>query len=252
MEEGAMIALIDADSILYRFAAVNQEVFSWDGENTIIETDIDNAKKGINKMVADILVDTKSDFYEFILSPKRTFRYDVDESYKSNRKEPEVPLYLLPILKEWSIEALGAYTPDYVEADDYVVAKATGNPTLYVMCHIDKDLNQGAGHHYNYNTLEKYDVSQEEADFFFYQQVLEGDYIDGIKGCPKIGKKKSIRLLSDLKPEDYWKGIVEAYEKAGQTEEDALRNARLVRMLRHDEYNLETQAIKLWSPHGTK
>lgn len=247
-----MIALIDADSILYRFAAINQEVFSWDGEENIIETDLELAKEGTRKMVEDILAAARCDSYEFILSPKRTFRYDVDESYKSNRKEPEVPLYLLPPLKEWAADKLGAYTPDYVEADDYVVAKATGNPELYVMCHIDKDLNQGAGHHYNYNTLERYDVSQEEADFFFYQQTLEGDYIDGIKGCPKIGKKKSIRLLSELEPEDYWKGIVEAYEKAGQTEEDAIRNARLVRMLRHNEYNLETQAYTLWSPDGIK
>lgn len=243
-----MIALIDADSIIYRFAAVCQDVFSWDGDNTIVETDEKKAKRELLELLDTILEHTKCDSYEFILSPDRNFRYDVDPSYKSNRKKPEIPLYLIPILKEWATKELGAFTPSYVEADDYVVAKATGNPELYTICHIDKDLNQAAGRHYNYNTQEKYTISQEEADFFFYQQALEGDSIDGIKGCPAIGKKKSIRLLSELDPKDYWAGIVGAYEKAGQTEDDAIRNARLVRMLRHGEYDFETEAITLWSP----
>jgi DNA polymerase-1 len=245
-----MTALIDGDSILYKYASINQEQFDW-GDGIII-TDIDekSAKAGLVNYVTNILSHTKTDDFEFILSPKRTFRYDVLETYKSNRKEPKVPLELLPVLREYATTELNAFTPSYIEADDYVVAKLTTDPSKYIACHIDKDLNQGAGRHYNYYTQEHYTVSEEEADFFFYQQVLEGDYVDGIKGCNKIGRKKAIRILSEAEPIDYWNAVVGAYEKSGQTVEEALVNARLVRMLRAGEYNFDTEEIKLWSPDG--
>jgi hypothetical protein len=42
--------------------------------------------------------------------------------------------------------------------------------------------------------------------------------------------------------------ILEAYIKAGQTEEDALRNTRLARILRPGEYNSTTKEPILWTP----
>ena len=37
-----------------------------------------------------------------------------------------------------------------------------------------------------------------------------------------------------------------AFEKAGLSEEDALENAMLARILRDGEYNNETGEVKLW------
>jgi len=241
-----MICLIDADSILYKYASIYQEVFSWDTENITIETDLATAKKDMVFFIEGIKQKNKCTSYELILSPSRTFRYDVDETYKANRKAPDFPLLLMEPLRDFMISELGAYRCINIEADDYVVAKATGDSDKYIICHIDKDLNQAKGKHYNYNTQEKYTVTEEDADFFFYQQVLEGDSVDNIKGCPGIGRVKALKLLTSVTPDKYWETIVAAYEKAGGTEEDAIRNARLVRMLRHDEYSFETGEIILY------
>lgn len=245
-----MIALIDADSILYKYASIYQEVFSWDNETRIIETDYKMALSEMLDFIEDIKQKTKTSSYELVLSPAKNFRYDIDDTYKANRKLPEYSLELKVPLRDYMVSSLPTYECTNIEADDYVVIKATENQGKYIMCHIDKDLNQAPGLHYNYNTQEKYEVTEEDGDFFFYQQVLEGDSIDNIKGCPGIGKVKALRLLTSITPDKYWEAIVEAYEKAGKTEEDAIRNARLVRMLRHGDYNFETGEIKLWEPYA--
>ncbi|HUW45651.1 MAG TPA: hypothetical protein VMW50_07620, partial [Dehalococcoidia bacterium] len=58
-----------------------------------------------------------------------------------------------------------------------------------------------------------------------------------------VGAKKILE-----KAEDPWEAILEAYIKAGQTEEDALRNTRLARILRPGEYNSTTKEPILWTP----
>ena len=45
-----------------------------------------------------------------------------------------------------------------------------------------------------------------------------------------------------------WDTVVGAFEKAGQTEEDALVNARLAYILQHKDYDNDTKKINLWKP----
>jgi len=45
-----------------------------------------------------------------------------------------------------------------------------------------------------------------------------------------------------------WEKVVEAYKKQKLTYADALLNARLSRILRQEDINLNTGKIKLWSP----
>ena len=74
------------------------------------------------------------------------------------------------------------------------------------------------------------------------EQVLTGDSTDGYSGCPGIGPKRAGGILSKVKNEQYWPAIVETYEAAGCTEEDAIRNLRLANILKADNWNTETQA----------
>ena len=48
---------------------------------------------------------------------------------------------------------------------------------------------------------------------------------------------------------DIWSCIVSAYEKAGLNERDALQQARCARILRHGDFNFETQEVNLWTPN---
>jgi DNA polymerase-1 len=245
-----MKALIDADSIVYKYASIYQDTCIWDDsdeDNVIatVETDFETAKQELDGFIEGIKDITDTDDVVLVLSPKRTFRYDVSEDYKGNRKPPKVPLEMLIPLREYLFEK-GAIEFDNIEADDVCVSRMYKEPGEYVLCHIDKDLNQAVGEHYNYNTQEKYYIDQEIADYWFYAQVLEGDSVDGIKGCPRIGKVRAVKILSAVKPEEYWDTVKSEYEKAGKDEEYLLTQARLVYMLR--DYNEETGSFTLWTP----
>jgi len=245
------IALIDADSICYKYASIYQDTCVWDREDpdnivATVETDLDTAIEEMEGFVEGIIDATDAVDKVLILSPKRTFRYDVDETYKGNRKPPEVPLELLLPLRNYMFEKMGAIVFDEVEADDVCVSRMYQEPGKYILCHIDKDLNQAIGAHYNYNTKEFYMVDQEEADYWFYAQILEGDSVDGVKGCPKIGKVRAAKILAKVKPEEYWETIKAEYEKAGMDYDYLIQQARLVYMLR--DFNEETQEFKLWEP----
>ena len=240
-----MIALIDADSIVYKYASIYQDTTIWDEDTVSIETDLVKAKAEMHAFIDEMLNITRTDSYVLVLSPKRTFRYDVAENYKSNRKPPKAPLEMLIPLRE-ELLSMGALLFDDVEADDVCVTRMYKEPGKYVLCHIDKDLNQAPGKHYNYNTQEKYTIDQESADYWFYSQILEGDSVDGIKGCPGIGKVKTAKILGSVKPEEYWSIIKETYEKAEKDYDYMIQQARLVYMLR--DFNEDTQEFTLWLP----
>lgn len=144
----------------------------------------------------------------------------------------------------------------------------------------DKDFNSIPGLHF---TLKDYkpdgkpnirEISQWEADRFHMMQALAGDRVDGFEGCPGIGMERAAKIIDDpvlLVPEegvktrgrnkgeavtrwmseptrDYWACIVSHYRKQGLTEADALKTARLARILRWGEYDPATQEITLWTP----
>ena len=118
------------------------------------------------------------------------------------------------------------------------------------------------------------EVTQWEADRFHMIQTLAGDAVDGYAGCSGIGMKRAAEIIDNpvrLVPEqgvktrgvnkgegvtrwmaeptrDYWVAIVSQYLKAGMTEADALKTARLARILRHGEYDPSTEELILWTP----
>jgi DNA polymerase-1 len=93
-------------------------------------------------------------------------------------------------------------------------------------------------------------VTELEADYFHMFQTLTGDITDGYKGCPGIGKVKAEKLLNAAmeKDENMWGPVVAAYEKAGLTEDDALRQARLARILRFSDWDNVNKKPILWCP----
>jgi DNA polymerase-1 len=47
-----------------------------------------------------------------------------------------------------------------------------------------------------------------------------------------------------------WEVVLEAFLKSGQGEKEAIRNARMARILREDEFDTDTKEITLWTPEG--
>ena len=105
-------------------------------------------------------------------------------------------------------------------------------------------------------------VDDNYCDRHFYSQVLIGDSTDNIPGCPgigAIGAKKIVNKFNTAEPVECWQEIVGQFEKALKKKNDvrepevvAVQQARLVRILRHGEYNAETRTVDLWTPPTLK
>ena len=94
-------------------------------------------------------------------------------------------------------------------------------------------------------------------------QTLTGDTCDGFPGCPGIGPVKAKKLIDNVGSEAFevynregrdvfhqfmWACIVAAYAKKGRDAQYALTQARVARILRHDDYDFKTGRPILWEP----
>jgi DNA polymerase-1 len=246
-----MKLLVDADIVIFKHACVNEVEFQWTDEVSSKVADIGAAKDGIDFFHEMLLEDTGTTEAIYCFSSEPGFRYDVLPTYKYNRKGVERP-DMLPELREHIEQNYKTKTKPRLEADDVMGVLSTIAPGKYVIATIDKDLKQIPGMHYRWATqwkdAEMFEVSEEEADLYFYRQVLMGDPTDGYKGCPGIGPKRSSKVLKDVTDGKYWEAIVEAYESKGFTEEDALVQARVARILRKDDWDFDNNCHKLWTP----
>ena len=203
------------------------------------------------------------------------FRRDLEPNYKANRTKPKPLGY--SELKAKCLDLPWAVMHEQVEADDLIgifttQLSANNEPTCIVSG--DKDLLQIPGWHYwpkpfweskskqplrewfkRYGMEEStpclFHVPEEAAERFFYCQILAGDSTDGIPGLPgtgMVGAAKEVGKWDITNPVECWQRIVQLFAKKGLDETEAIKQARLVRILRDQEYDLQTSTIKLWTP----
>tara|TARA_R110000822_G_scaffold14172_9_gene50125 strand:+ start:6754 stop:7533 length:780 start_codon:yes stop_codon:yes gene_type:complete len=240
-----MIALVDADSLLYKVGFAIEERVIWNEMEVLAGlelekdesyyTDIKQCYRTFDQLMSNVTCATDCDASFLIFSGTDNFRLSLPTSYKENRKDFRKPTGYREIL-DYAIETYNTKTVNGIEADDYVVWLKMSAPEDYIVCAIDKDvLYQTEGTHYNYHTGEEVEVREKDAIRFAYFQTLVGDSSDGYKGCPGIGAVKAGKLLDGLKTErEMWEAVVAAYEKKGLTEEDALWIMRLANMRQFD------------------
>ena len=108
----------------------------------------------------------------------------------------------------------------------------------------DKDMRQIPGKLYDFK--ETVEITPDEGARWHLIQTMAGDNTDGYSGVPGIGIKRAEQIF---KLKGYtWKAVVEAFEEKGFTEEDALINAQLARILTTDDYHHEKKEPILWTP----
>jgi len=89
-------------------------------------------------------------------------------------------------------------------------------------------------------------VNKEEGAKWHLIQSISGDQTDGYGGVPGIGVKRAEALF---KENGYsWRTVVNAFKDKDLSEEDALVNARLAKILTKDDYDFKQKRPILWSP----
>jgi DNA polymerase-1 len=255
--------LIDADVIAYEFANVAQDVIDWgDGEEPAVSMlPIEDVTPGIKQRIEHLQDRCNGDDVILCLTPSpdvNNFRKKLLPTYKANRG---IKPLLLPAVREWMQANYRTYLRDGLEGDDCMGILST-HPTLIpgtkIIVSIDKDMKSIPGLLFNpkHDTLLR--VSQTDADHWHMYQTLVGDSTDNYKGCPGIGDVKATRLLQAAINQSahlcgtmtacVWPAIVDAFVAKGLTEEDALVQARVARILRHTDYDFKRKEPILWQP----
>lgn len=245
--------LIDADMYAYKACTSVEKEIDWGNNLYTFHVDLEEAKAYVEDAIEySIESALQKHKYSGKYSPilcftddnGRNFRKKILPTYKANRgKKP----LAYAALKKYLKDTYDSCQIDYLEADDClgILSTLQNYKDNCIMISGDKDINTLAGYHYDFIKDEYYHVSQEEADVFFLQQVLTGDTTDGYSGCPSVGKVTAARLL---KESPTWETVVKTYEKKGLTEEDALVQARVARILRSTEYDFKTGSVIMWKP----
>lgn len=245
--------LIDGDLLLYRAASACECEMKWDDDVWLLHGNVEEAKDLFKSALDGITNALGSNSITMCLSDRENFRKKLTDTYKSKRKETRKPVVFKPLM-DWVIKEFDPIIKPQLEADDVLGILAT-HPDYkdkVIVVSEDKDLQTLPCNLYRQGELKK--ITPEEADYFWMFQTLTGDATDGYSGCPGIGPKKAEVILRSFQWANglsVWNHVVSAFRKEGLTEDDALLQARLARILRYEDWDITKQEVKLWSPSKT-
>ena len=242
--------LIDADVLAFEASVIAEESIEWKEEMWTVHADMALAKARIVNRVEEFKEKLQADDIVMALTDRANYRRILNPDYKSNRSKSRLPIILKQV-KKWIIEEMDGQLWPNLEADDVISILATDKKMdeETIIVSIDKDFKSVPGIYYDFNKDETHHVSQEDADRYHLIQTLTGDATDGYSGVPKVGAVTAKRLLDK---EGYdWDVVKKCYEDVGLTENDALMNAWMARLLQADNYCFRTNTIKkLWTPRN--
>jgi DNA polymerase-1 len=199
----------------------------------------------VQRKIKEIIRDTWATKYYLCFSGPDNFRKKLYPDYKKNRtRKPMCYGYLRD--KLFTTDPCISY--DVLEADDVMgIMQTSGKYGNTMIVSDDKDMLTIPGKHWRGGVV--ITVTEEGAYRNFLTQVLTGDTADGYPGCRGIGKVKAQRILdSCVGFGAMWLSVVGAYMNEGMTEEDALVQARLARILWQEDWDEENLEVKLWQP----
>jgi len=234
---------VDGDVLVYRAAWKAEKVISFDNELYTVVADLDEARGHYDHLLAEVVGEHP---YTVVFSDPygKNFRYKIFEDYKRQRHTgARKPLVYTDLRKELIEQRDDHRYFKNLEGDDCLGILQTRDT---VCCTIDKDLQCIPGLHYNFDKNESFEVSHQDAYEFFLRQSMAGDATDGIPGIRGVGMKTAEKIL---KKRGYsWQSVVDEYVEREMSEEFALMNARLVRILTAELWDAKAQEPILWSP----
>lgn len=236
--------LIDGDGVAYSICAGMEHEVKWDDDLHTLHSRLEDCVDVLNNYVDNLEKTFGENRATWVFSSKTNFRKTIDPTYKYHRKKTRKPLAYKSLV-EHICNKYNNETWDDLEADDVLGYLATLEVNLnkVIVISDDKDLLTIPGQIYRLG--EMHNITQKAADYNWLYQTLTGDTADGYKGCPGIGPKAAMNILNK---ECSFNAVLKAFENAGLTYDDALRQARLARILRCNDYDFEHKKVKLWEP----
>jgi len=237
-----MKLLIDCDFVVYKCTAAAEAEIDF-GDDVIVVTSSFKEAYSCVKRELKRIANKFGSFDEMILffSDSKNFRKDIQADYKGHRNRKK-PCGYRRVINKLADEYPVIKMPK-LEADDSMGIYATKNPGNIIVSP-DKDMKQIPGMLYNFD--ESFTITKAEGDRWHLIQSMAGDNTDGYAGVPGIGVKRAVSLFEE---KGYsWKTVVDAFKEKDLSEDVALMNARLARILTTEDYDHEKMEPILWSP----
>jgi len=215
-----MILLVDADSLIFASCYRKRE----HPEDEKYYTDIADARSKFDEQYMAI-VNHLEELYNIdkvitFSGSKGNFRKLITKKYKANRKKQELP----PLLHEMHQFVKDQYDSIYgygVETDDMVarywkkLSEELGRNEVMIVS-IDKDYKQFPClmYKYHYKHKEILDISEDEAMYNFYEQMIMGDTADNVNYFKGKGKRFAEKYYSDCQTKyQYTRKLYELFKQ---------------------------------------
>ena len=237
-----MKLLIDTDFVVYKCTAAAESEIDF-GDDVIVVTSSFKEAYSCVKRELNRIANKFGSFDEMILffSDSKNFRKDIQKAYKGHRNRKKPCGYRRVINK--LTEEYPVIKMPKLEADDSMGIYASKNPGNIIVSP-DKDMKQIPGMLWNFD--ESFTIDKSEGEKWHLIQSIAGDNTDGYSGIPGFGVKRAVALFEE---KGYsWKTVVNAFKEKGLSEDIALENARLARILTTEDYDHEKGEPILWSP----
>ena len=259
-----MIALIDADILVYEAAHRSQTNIDWDQDGEAAATaDFPQACEDIRANIEFISKKTGCDNGVLVLTDSdrdANFRRRVWPEYKAHRGDSHTARPLLfHALREWMHDDYTVKEKPGIEGDDTLGIMATGDIVglpadrqARIICSIDKDLLTVPGRHFNWRRASEgiVTVTDDEAYYNLLYQTLCGDSTDnfpGLPGCGPVGAKRILDDASGQSMREMWEHVVIAFEERDLSRADALVQARCARILQASDWDFNNDRPILWT-----
>ena len=236
--------LIDSDFLAYK-AAQACEIGIDFGEDVIIaQSQFSEVLKVFHNELNKVTKAMMEDDFILYFSSTKNFRKKIYPDYKGHRMKRKPLGYKR--LVNYCRENHNFKLIEGLEADDTIGIEATqfADPNNIVVSP-DKDMRQIPSTLWNL-TDDVVQITKDDGDKWHLIQSLSGDPTDGYSGCPGIGVKRATELLD--KNENKWEAVCKAYRDRGLSDDDALLNARLAKILQYKDYDFNTEQPILWNP----
>lgn len=237
--------LIDSDFLAYK-AAQACEIGIDFGEDVIIaQSQFSEVLKVFHNELNKVTKAMMEDDFILYFSSTKNFRKKIYPDYKGHRMKRK-PLGYKRLVnycrKNHNFKLI-----EGLEADDTIGIEATrfADPNNIIVSP-DKDMRQIPSTLWNLSD-DVVEITKNDGDRWHLIQSLSGDPTDGYSGCPGIGVKRATELLD--KNENKWEAVCKAYRDRGLSDDDALLNARLAKILQKEDFDHDRNQPILWTPN---
>ena len=237
--------LIDSDFLAYK-AAQACEIGIDFGEDVIIaQSQFSEVLKVFHNELNKVTKAMMEDNFILYFSSTKNFRKKIYPDYKGHRMKRKPLGYKR--LVNYCRENHNFKLIEGLEADDTIGIEATrfADPNNIIVSP-DKDMRQIPSALWNL-TDDVVEITKDDGDRWHLIQSLSGDPTDGYSGCPGIGVKRATELLD--KNENKWEAVCKAYRDRGLSDDDALLNARLAKILQKEDFDHDRNQPILWTPN---